>query len=423
MPAFPDFRGLAALMFAGPMLTALMLAAAPTAARAADFEVVYKSCPEDNYYADYDKLVKLAAPPTNCKGSADKLANGRMVLRLNGAIAPGDAGRLQALLDSQIRLVTSYGYDGSGTFVTVEMAGDAGSTAGAAELGRFFADQFIQTRIVRGTTCAGPCALAFMGGRALWTRLTRLTLDRRLEAGGELIFRSPLYPAENADPQAIRDLAGIVPTYAARYDIAPLLLARIMSLKEGESLPIDTVFWAKVANLTVDGVAPVTNPSDDDYISACLSQVDWSYGLDGDYDEPPQMKSNGDWEEGAIVYRGDAYVLVAAVWSTEGYDYWCALNKSRTAEVKIPRQKVRSVLSKWRGRNSLLHGDTDDDIDLKGNEIYFSRAPNGFRPTRAQNSLDLLLRDPQTKLAATADPNFKWNPWGKWDPWFELDGP
>jgi hypothetical protein len=99
------------------------------------------------------------------------------------------------------------------------------------------------------------------------------------------------------------------------------------------------------------------------------------------------------------------------------------LNRSRTAEVKILRKTLRETLSKWKGRNSLLAHDTNDNIDLKSNELYFSRAPNDFKPTRAQNSLDLLLRDPQTKLAAIADPDFKWNPWRPWDPWFELDGP
>ncbi|HEX3938351.1 MAG TPA: hypothetical protein VHX43_12685 [Xanthobacteraceae bacterium] len=411
-----------ALVVAGLTLTTT---AALDTARAADFEVVYKSCPEDNYYADYDKLSKLKEPPTNCKGSADKLAVGRMVLRLKGDIAPGDADRLKAFLDSQIKAVSGYGYDADGTFITVDMAGDGGSLAGATELGGFFADKYIQTRIVRGSTCAGPCALAFMGGRAQWTRLTRLAIDRRLETGGQLIFRSPLYPPGDAagQPQAIRDAAGIVQTYAARNDIPPLILAKILSLKQDESFPIDSVFWAKVANITVDGVLPMTKPGDDDNISACLSQVDWTYGLDGEYDEPPQLKNGSDWDEGKIVYRSDSYMLVAAVWASEGYDYWCALNTSRTAEVKIPRQKVRAILGKWQGRNSLLHGDTNEDIDLKGNQIYFSRAPNGFSPTRAQNSLDLLLRDPQTKLATIADPDFKWNPWAKWDPWFELDGP
>lgn len=262
-------RTSAALAFA---LAALMLTttAALDTARAAEFEVVYKSCPADDYYADYDKLTKLKEPPTNCKGSADKLAVGRMVLRLDGDIAPGDAEKLKAFLDSQIKAVSGYGYDADGTFITVEMAGEGGSIAGAVELGGFFADNYIQTRIVRGSTCSGPCALAFMGGRALWTRLTRLAIDRRLEAGGQLIFRSPLYPAASAaaDPQSVRDAVGIVQNYAARNDIAPLILAKILGLKGDESFPIDTVFWAKAANITVDGVLPMTKPGDDDYISA-----------------------------------------------------------------------------------------------------------------------------------------------------------
>jgi hypothetical protein len=116
-------------------------------------------------------------------------------------------------------------------------------------------------------------------------------------------------------------------------------------------------------------------------------------------------------------------VLVPVVFSFEGYDYWCVLNRSRTAKVKIPRKAMRKVIAAYEGRNSLLAHDTNDDIDLHGNEIYFSKAPNHLRPTRAENSLDLLLRDSQTKLADIADPDFKWNPWRPWDPWFELEEP
>ena len=155
-----------------------------------------------------------------------------------------------------------------------------------------------------------------------------------------------------------------------------------------------------------------------------MSQVDWTYGLRGEYGEPPKLRDDsGDWDEGEVFYRSKSYVIVAVVWSFSRYDYWCALNASRTSEIKIPRQKARAVLRKWTGRNTLLYRDSDEDIDLKGNEIYFSKAPTDFGPTRAQNRLDLLLRTPETKLASIADPTFKWNPWSDWDPWFEHDGP
>jgi hypothetical protein len=393
-----------------------------TAAHAAQFDVVYRSCPED--FGKDQSLAKLPAPPKNCKDSTDQLINGVMVLRLNGDIEKGDADKLQQFLDQQIRAVSGYGYDADGTMVTVEMSGEGGSLAGALELGTFFNDKMVQTRILRGETCAGPCALAFMGGTAQWTRLTRAAIDRRLEAGGQLIFRSPLFPDKDADAEALRDIMRNLQAYAAHVEIPPLVLSKILALKQGDSFPVDNVFWAKVANITIDGVKPMTNPDDNNYISACLSQIDWTYGIDGEDGEPPQLydKDRG-WDEGAVSAKTAAYVLVPVVFSFKGYDYWCVLNRSRTAAVKLPRKAVREILSKWKGRNSLLAHDTNDDIDLKGNEIYFSRAPNDFKPTRAQSSLDLLLRDPQTRLADIADPDFKWNPWRGWDPWFELDGP
>jgi hypothetical protein len=404
------------------LVLALAVSATPLAvARAAQFDVIYKSCPED--FGKYQELAKVP-PKTNCKGSADRLINGVMVVRLVGDIAPGDAGQLESFLESQIRSVSGYGYDGDGSMVTVEMSGDGGSVAGAVELGSFFAEKAVQTRIVAGTTCAGPCALAFMGGRVGWTRLTRRAIDRRLEAGGQLIFRSPLYPAGDADPEKLRELMRSVQSYAARAEIPPLVLAKILALKQDETFAIDNVFWAKVANITVDGVKPMTNPDDNNYISACLSQIDWTYGVDGEYGEPPQLyDKDGGWDEGEISTKTAAYVLVPVVFSFEGYDYWCVLNRSRTAEAKIPRQDIRKGLAAHKGRNSLRAHDSNDDIVLHGNEIYFSKAPNDLHPTRAQNSLDLLLRDSQTKLADIADPDFKWNPWRPWDPWFEFDGP
>ena len=408
----------------GLAVALVVLGAVPLkAARAAQFDVIYKSCPED--FGKYEELAKTP-PKTNCKGSADRLINGVMVLRLVGDIAPGDASQLESFLETQIRSVSGYGYDWDGSMVTVEMAGESGSYAGAIELGAFFAEKMVQTRILRGTTCAGPCALAFMGGKAKWTRFSREAVDRRLETGGQLIFRSPLYPSGDADPEKLREMMRSVQSYATSAEIPPVVLAKILALKQDDSFAIDNVFWAKVANITIDGVKPMTDASDNDYISACLSQIDWTYGLGfyGSDGEPPQLydKDRG-WDEGEISAKTATYVLVSVVFSFDGDDYWCVLNRSRTAEVKIPRKDVRKVLTTYKGRNSLLAHDTNDDVDLHGNEIYFSKAPNDLRPTRAENSLDLLLRDPTTKLATLADPGFKWNPWRPQDPWFELEGP
>jgi len=405
------------------MLLLALFAAFPfTAARAAQFDVVYRSCPED--FGKDASLAKLREPPKNCKDSSERLINGVMVLRLIGDIEKGDADKLQQFLDKEIRAVSGYGYDGDGTMVTVEMSGESGSLSGALELGTFFMRKMVQTRILRGDTCAGPCALAFMGGTVSWTRLTRAAVDRRLETGGRLIFRSPLYPDANADAETLRDIARDVQSYAARVGIPPLVLAKILHQQQNDSFPIDNVFWAKVANITIDGVKPMTNPDDNNYISACLSQIDWTYGMDDENGEPPQLydKDRG-WDEGKVSVKTAAYVVVPVVFSFEGYDYWCVLNRSRTAALKLSRKTVRDILSKWKGRNSLLAHDTNDDIDLKGNDLYFSRAPNDFKTTRAQNSLDLLLRDPQTRLADLVDPDFKWNPWRGWDPWFQFDGP
>jgi hypothetical protein len=136
------------------MLTLALSAAPFAAAQAAQFEAIYTSCPED--FGKSESLAKLREPKTNCKGSADRLINGVMVLRLTGDIAPGDAAQLETSLESQIKAVSGYGYDGDGSMVTVDMSGEGGSLAGALELGAFFADKAIQTRIVSGTTRGAP---------------------------------------------------------------------------------------------------------------------------------------------------------------------------------------------------------------------------------------------------------------------------
>jgi hypothetical protein len=404
------------------VLAALAIAPFQTA-RAAQFEIVYKSCPDD-YSEDLAKLREL---PTTCNSSTDKIRRGRIAVRLVGDIASGDAERLNSFLALHVDDVATFGYsNGGGSYVTVYLAGETGNTDAAIELGRFFKDNAVQTRIAHDARCAGPCALAFMGGRVQWGRLTRVAVDRRLEAGGQLVFNSPFFAGGDGATQAeqLRDQMRSVQSYAAHVAIPPLVLVKILALKDGASFAIDNVFWAKLANITVDGILPVKEVGDDDYISACLSQADWTYGLRGEYGEPPKLRDDkGNWEEGEVVYSGKNFVIVAVVWSFSRYDYWCAINATQMRAVKIPRERVRAILRKRKGRNTLLFDNSSADIDLKGNQIYFSKAPTDFADTRAMNSLDLLLRSPETKLAAIADPQFKWNAWSDWDPWFEHDQP
>ena len=206
------------------VLAALSLAPSQ-AARAAQFEIVYKSCADD----DSEELAKLRELPTTCNSSTDKIRRGRIAVRLKGDIAAGDADRLKDYLALHVDDVATYGYGlGGGSYVTVYMAGEGGSVEGAIALGRFFKDNSVFTRIVRDARCAGPCALAFMGGRAQWGRLTRPAVERRLEAGGQLAFSSPLYPGGDAAQQtdALRERTRGVQSYAAHVGIAPLLLSK-----------------------------------------------------------------------------------------------------------------------------------------------------------------------------------------------------
>jgi len=116
---------------------------------AAQFEVIYKSCPDDSENAS--DIAQMRQPDTNCKGSADRLILGHMVLRLTGDIAPGDANRLKRFLDDAIKSASAYGYDTRGTYVTVEMAGEGGSVPAPSSSAASFA-----TKPCRPASCATP---------------------------------------------------------------------------------------------------------------------------------------------------------------------------------------------------------------------------------------------------------------------------
>ena len=166
------------------LVLALAVSAAPlAAAHAAQFEVIYKSCPED--FGKYKELAK-APPKTNCKGSADRLINGVMVLRLAGDIAPGDADHLQDFLETQIRSVSGYGYDGDGTMVTVEMVGRRRQFRRRHRARHFLRRQSgADAHPAAARPAPAPARSPSWAARD-WTRFSREAIDRRLEAGGQL---------------------------------------------------------------------------------------------------------------------------------------------------------------------------------------------------------------------------------------------
>ncbi|MCZ7660861.1 MAG: hypothetical protein M5U07_24970 [Xanthobacteraceae bacterium] len=259
----------------------------------------------------------------------------------------GRPKRLRALLDRHVARVQAFGYDGTGTFATVLMAGEDGDLDEAMRLGRFFKAAFVHTRVARGTRCSGACALAFMGGTALRGRLDRPAVERRLEAGGTLAFGVPfgLRGASarpgSKDRSRIAARAAALTAYALETQIAPALLARIFALKAPQSFPIDTVFRAKIAEVAVEGVRPPARPADDDYISACYAQANWNYGFRGDFAEPARLRDDtGAWIDAEVLHRGERFLVVSVVVSFGGYDFWCAINTSK-AEVRLARAQVR----------------------------------------------------------------------------------
>lgn len=398
------------------LLAGLCCAAAgvgtPQPARGGELAVVYKSCPGVSHL-DGD----AARQRENCRHSAATVAAGHIVVSLSGAIVAGDTKRLRALLDRHVARVQAFGYDGTGTFATVLMAGEEGDLDEAMRLGRFFKAAFVHTRVARDTRCSGGCALAFMGGTALRGRLDRPAVERRLEAGGTLAFGAPFETRGASarpggkDRLQIAARAAALTAYALETQIAPALLARIFALKAPQSLPIDTVFRAKIAEVSVEGVKPPARPGDDDYISACYAQANWNHGFRGDFAEPPRLRDDtGAWIDAEILHRGEHFLVVSVVVSFGDYDFWCAINTSK-AEVRLASAQVREILAGERRRNSLLAGLSDEDLVLEPKQVHFSRAPNDRADRLPDHGLDVLLHPPRTKLADIVDPDFAREPW------------
>ena len=78
------------------------------------------------------------------------------VLQLSGPIERGDARKFEAAIRQEQ----------AGAAVVVRLASAGGDIAEAIELGRLFHRHRIRTYVTgAGTTCAGACAIAFLGGR------------------------------------------------------------------------------------------------------------------------------------------------------------------------------------------------------------------------------------------------------------------
>ena len=398
------------------LIAALAIAgtAVPRHAHAADIKIIYKSCPEDSHFDG-----RASGERKNCSNSTAKVSAGRLVLGLSGPIATGDTKRLQQTIDRHVARVQAFGYDGTGTFVTVVMSGSDGAFDEAVRLGRFFKDASVHTLIARGTRCSGACALAFMGGTALWGRLDRPTIERHLETGGALAFDSPFSLARTGEktgparesPASLRDVAATLNAYAMDVQIAPPLVGKMLQLAGARRLPVNSVFWAKIAEIAVDGAQPPPRVTDDNHISACYAQADWNYGFRRDFSEPPRLQyDNGEWIDAGILHRAEHLLVVSAVVSFGDYDFWCVVNTSKR-KVHITREQIKAILVTEKRRNTLLVTNFDEDIVLKPKEIYFSRRPNDRADRRPRHSLDLLLHPPSTKLDDIADATFKRDFW------------
>lgn len=380
----------------------------PGKSRAAEFDIAFKSCVSARQLGELSKVV-----PGNCAISTERLGHGHLVVRVSGAFKPEDKDRLRTLLAEHLMGFGAL-FSRRDAVVTLLMSGDGGDAKAAIEFAGEISWENLKTRVARGHRCTGLCALVFMAGD-----------DRRLEAGGELAFGSfDSWPWPNGDGENksgrlahLRKFAVDAISFAHFLRVPLALMVGILKLDAKQVLPIDSVFWAKVAGITVDGARPPLKPTDEHYRNACNSHVDWDYGSELTLDAPPHFPVPDRSEEMSFIRYDDKIVIVGRDIRGSRYDYWCALNLSDETIV-IGRQDIKAMFDEWykpdslgfRKQDDLAYRNYDEDVILKPGTIYFSREPVERYGVRSQNELALLMHPPETKLMSIADPEYRWNP-------------
>jgi len=376
----------------------------PKWANCASLDVIFKRCPFE----------KKAPVNQNCKDKTEKVFNGSIVISLTGTIDLEDTDKLQTFLTKHVAGGNrAMGYDGS--FVTLLMNDkDGGDYDAGIRLGRFLRENAIRTRIVNGATCASACALAFMGGASIPGRLFNLGSDRTLEAGGHLIFHTPWgrFDSQSGSLNAsqIGDIFRQVYTnlsdYAATVGIPAPILTQVLNVKRNGVFEVDTVFWARISGVAVDGFVRKNQLADDDYKNACYSEFSWNYGFEGVFvdDNSAEAVQSQKTFNGVDVIADTATEVLTGIGRgfNTGLDLYCIFSKGGT-DLGIDEQ----ILAGIKDRNGAL---PDSEEKISPNRWY-SKIDNvsAFQavPVRGKHK-ELYFYTPGTKLTVIADKSYVW---------------
>ncbi|MEZ5844043.1 MAG: hypothetical protein R3D27_09970 [Hyphomicrobiaceae bacterium] len=181
----------------------------------------------------------------------------RCTIRLRGPIAAGDAERLAVARSNEepetLCLDSSGGSFGEAHAIVQKLVGQI---------------SHVRTHVEAGAICAGPCALVFMTGREALDGHGLNTPARTLAVGGKLRFETLPFETATADPawasqsyaEAIRAIAQIMDANLVPYGFPEhrpfprALLADILLLAPGKSLPLETVAQADAWGITLTGL-------------------------------------------------------------------------------------------------------------------------------------------------------------------------
>jgi len=204
-------------------------------------------------------------------------ANSWSVLQLSGRILAGDSRRL----DAALRTLPKRDAD-SMTRLMLDSPG--GDYAEALRLGRILRTQYIATRIAAGQRCNGACAFLFLGGGSQTQSTVRDWLPQHeLEAGGRLVFEGLSRKAAAADAARGDGIGGSVigglHAFLRSLWMDPQFFADFLALKPGEAMPIDRVGRLRMLQISLLGVPPPRELTDQNLLNLCNWATGWERPL------------------------------------------------------------------------------------------------------------------------------------------------
>lgn len=194
------------------------------------------------------------------------LVSGSCSLRLKGGIEPGDAGRLEAMLEDDsiehgrpTSLMSGTGAEGQ--VLCLNSAG--GDASEALALAKVIRDNALATVVPDGADCFGACAVAFMAGSAASSNSgggARMPM-RALHTGGRLGFLAPDLPDGDAVLDYIAGLTDLfsgIDSYTPTARFHPQLLVGMLSHRDpAQPYMIDTTGKAGLYDIRLAGVPPI----------------------------------------------------------------------------------------------------------------------------------------------------------------------